>query len=178
MPERILAIRVENLERRIELLEALPERVSAVELQIVHLRGEMQEQFSDVRQELRGEIQAVRSELRAELDAVRTDLRGEIRAEGEAIRTELRSEIKAEGDLIRRELRTEIRNGDEETRRYLRVLHEEVLARIARPFRRLGRGDESNSRRAFCPLAVCPWCSTMLPSSDSIQARGSQAIGG
>ena len=120
MPEPTLAIRVENLERRIELLEALPERVHAVELQIVHLRSEMHEQFSTVRQEFRGEIQAVRDQLR-----------GEIKAEGDVIRTELCAEIKAEGDLIRRELRTEIRDGDEETRRYMRVLHEEVLARIA-----------------------------------------------
>ena len=58
-----------------ELLEHLPERVSAVELQIVHLRNEMYEQFSAVRAEIKG--------------------------------------------------------GDEETRRYMRVLHEEVLSRIA-----------------------------------------------
>ena len=77
MPERSLADRVENLERRVDLLEALPGRVTAVELQILQLRGEMREQF----------------------DAL--------------------------------ELRQEIREGDDETRRYMRVLHEEVLSRIA-----------------------------------------------
>jgi outer membrane murein-binding lipoprotein Lpp len=93
MPERTLTARVENLERKMESLEGLPGRVSAAELQIVHFRGEMHEQFSAVRQE----IQAVRSELGGEIQT----------------------------------LRAEIQAGDEETRRYMRVLHEEVLSRIA-----------------------------------------------
>ena len=108
MPEPTLAARVENHEERLAL-EALPARMSAVELQILQLRTEMGEQFS----------------------ATRQDLRAEIKAEGEAVRTELRAEIKAEGEAIRTELRTELRAGGEETRRYMRVLHEEVLARIA-----------------------------------------------
>jgi hypothetical protein len=94
MPERTLAARVENHEERLALLEALPARVTGVELQIRQLRTEMGEQFS-------------------------------------AIRQELRVEIKAEGEVVRSELRRQIRDGDEETRRYMRVLHEEVLARIA-----------------------------------------------
>jgi hypothetical protein len=103
-----------------ELLERLPERVSAVEMQIRQLRTEMREHFSTVRQEFGTGI-----------DAARMGLRGEIRSACEALRTELRAEIRTEGDLIRRELRAEIREGDEETRRYMRVLHEEVLSRIA-----------------------------------------------
>ena len=39
------------------------------------------------------------------------------------LREEMRSEFSA--------VRQKIRDGDEETRRYMRVLHEEVLARIA-----------------------------------------------
>jgi hypothetical protein len=112
MSEETLAVRVENHERRLELLEALPARVSAVELQIVQLRIEMHEQFSATRQE----FAAADSGLREEIRALGTDLRAEIKVEGEAIRTELRKEI---------------RDGDEETRRYMRVLHEEVLSRIA-----------------------------------------------
>ena len=61
MPEPTLTERVENLERKMELLEGLPERVSAVELQIGHLRTEMHEQFSAVRQEFRTEIRSRRS---------------------------------------------------------------------------------------------------------------------
>ncbi len=72
-PNETLAARVENLERRLELLEALPARVSAVELQIVQLRTEMREQFSAIRQE----FAAADSGLREEFARVRTDLRAE-----------------------------------------------------------------------------------------------------
>jgi hypothetical protein len=124
MPEPTLTERVEILERKMETLEGLPERVGAVELLVGQLRTEMHEQFSAVRHEFRTVI-------RTEIDAVQTGLRREIRSACDAVHTELRAEIKAEGDLIRRELRAEIREGDEETRRYMRVLHEEVLSRIA-----------------------------------------------
>lgn len=110
--QETLAIRVDNQERRLESLESLPARVSAVELQIRQLRAEMGQQFSATRQE----FAAADSGLREEIRALGTDLRAEIKVEGEAIRTELRKEI---------------REGDEETRRYMRVLHEEVLSRIA-----------------------------------------------
>jgi hypothetical protein len=74
VPERSLADHVENLERRVDLLEHLPARVSALELQIQQLRSEIGEQCSDIRQQV-----------------------AEIKAEGEAIRNELRREIR-EGD--------------------------------------------------------------------------------
>jgi predicted nucleic acid-binding Zn-ribbon protein len=53
MPEPTLTDRVENLERKMELLEGLPERVRAVELQIGQLRSEMREQLSELRTEMR-----------------------------------------------------------------------------------------------------------------------------
>ena len=90
MQERSIVERVEILERKVEALEDLPARVTAVERQIVLLRTEMREGFS----------------------AIRTEMRG-----GD--------------DETRRSLREEIRGGDDETRRYMRVLHEEVLERIA-----------------------------------------------
>jgi hypothetical protein len=57
-------------------------------------------------------------------------LREEMRSEFSAVRREFavfREGTRGEFSAIRQE----IRNGDEETRRYMRVLHEEVLARIA-----------------------------------------------
>jgi len=94
------------------LLETLPARMSAVEWQIVQLRSEMREQFSAVRSDLEG----FRVESQSGIHSVRNDLR---------------AEIKAACDEVRSDLRAEIRAGDEETRRYMRVLHEEVLARLA-----------------------------------------------
>ena len=49
---------------------------------------------------------------------------------------QLRDEMRAEFSAVRTELRQEIRTGDQETQRLMRVLHEEVLARI----KTLGRG--------------------------------------
>jgi hypothetical protein len=90
MQDRSIIERLEIVERKVESLETLPARVSAVELQIVQLRQDMTAGFS-----------AIRDDLRAVDESIRADLRAEIRA------------------------------GDEETRRFMRVLHEDVIARIA-----------------------------------------------
>jgi hypothetical protein len=63
--------------------------------------------------------------------SIRNDLRAEMTAIGESIRDDLRAEMTALGQSIRDDLRAEIRAGDEETRRYMRVLHEDVVSRIA-----------------------------------------------
>lgn len=101
MPPQTLVRRVERLEERVTILEQLPARVDALTSQISQLREEM----------------------RAEFSAVRT-------------------ENQAGDEETRRSLREEIRAGDEETRRVLReaderilnqarVLHEDVVARLA-----------------------------------------------
>jgi len=92
------------LERRVELLEQLPARVTALELQIIQLRDEMRSEFSAIR--------------------------SEVRAGDEETRRSLREEIRAGDEETRRSLREEIRAGDEETRRFMRILHEEVISRI------------------------------------------------
>ena len=59
-----LVERVDNLERRVTLLEALPERMDRLELQIVQLRAEMHGEFSAVRAETRSGFSEVRAEMR------------------------------------------------------------------------------------------------------------------
>ena len=49
MSPESLRVRVERLERRVENLEPLPDRVSAVESQIMQLRDEMRNEFSATR---------------------------------------------------------------------------------------------------------------------------------
>lgn len=49
MSPESLRVRVERLERRVENLEQLPDRVSAVESQIMQLRDEMRNEFSATR---------------------------------------------------------------------------------------------------------------------------------
>ena len=78
------------LERRVEILEQLPDRVTALESQIVQLREEMRTEFSATR-----------------------------------------AESRAGDEETRRTLREEIRTGDAETRRFMRVLHEDLVSRIA-----------------------------------------------
>ena len=51
MSPESLRVRVERLERRVDILEQLPDRVSALEAQIVRLRDEMRSGFSATRAE-------------------------------------------------------------------------------------------------------------------------------
>ena len=53
MPSKSLEERMDNLERRVEVLEQLPDRVTALETQIVLLRDEMRSDFSATRSEAR-----------------------------------------------------------------------------------------------------------------------------
>ena len=82
MQDRSIVERVEILEQDMELLKQLPDRVAAVESQLVHLRTEMHADFS-----------ATRSDMQA--------------------------------------MGARLNESDEETRRHMRVLHEDVIARIA-----------------------------------------------
>ncbi len=108
MPKPSLTRRVEILEEKVGALEELPTRMTSVELQIVQLRDEMRGEFSAGRREM------------AELGAT---LRGEI--------AELGTTIRGEMGEHKTTLRDEIRTGDEETRRYMRVLHEDLVGRLA-----------------------------------------------
>ena len=67
MPRETIESRVDNLERRVTELEKLPDRVSAVESQIVLLRTEMRSEFSETRQSLRQEIAETHRSLRQEI---------------------------------------------------------------------------------------------------------------
>ena len=122
MQERSIVERVEILERKVEALETLPDRMTRVELQLVQLRDEMRAEFSAIRGG-------------ADADVTLSTLRQEIRA------------IKEE---TRRVLREEIRAGVEETRRYMRMLHEDVIARLAiiqEGHRRFARRTSRRSER-------------------------------
>ena len=68
MAGKSLDERVDMLERRTEILEQLPERLTALETQIVQLRDEMRGEFSATRAEVRAGdermIQTLRQEIR------------------------------------------------------------------------------------------------------------------
>jgi hypothetical protein len=102
MSDRSLDVRVTNLEILARTLEPLPQevralrhemvdvktRLTAVESQVVQLRGDLRDEFSAVR----GEIAAQGQELRAEMAAQGQELRSEL-----ATKAELKQDIAALG---------------------------------------------------------------------------------
>ena len=120
MQQRSAIERLEILERKVEALETLPERVANVEVRL----GAVELQLVQLREEMRAEFSATRAEMRT--------------ADEGSLRT-LREEIRAGDEETRRTLRHEIRAGDEETRRYMRILHEDVIGRFALLEERLPR---------------------------------------
>ena len=162
MTKRMLDERMVNLERTVELCKELPSRMGAVEyrlgaveqrlgvveLQVVQLRSEMREGFSAVRQDLRGEMAAMGTTLRGEMAAQGLKLRGEMRAMEDRLREEM--------SAIAGGLREEIRTGDEQIIRYMRVLHEDVLARLAAI--QEGRPPTAVRSEPLVTIARCPTC--------------------
>jgi hypothetical protein len=119
MAQKSLEERVDMLERRVETLEQLPDRVTGVETQIVQLRDEMRADFS-----------AVREEIHTGDEHIIQTLREEIRVGDERVIQTLREEIRVGDERVIQTLREEIRAGDEETRRFMRILYEDLVARI------------------------------------------------
>jgi len=69
MGEKSLEERVNMLERGVEILWQLPDRVTALEVQIVELRGEMRAEFSATRADAREGDERVLQTLRQEIRA-------------------------------------------------------------------------------------------------------------
>ena len=111
MERRNLGSRVETLEKTVSELETLPAQVEALTLRVGSLEG----QFLQFRSETRGEFSALRDEMRA----------GFARVDGELV--SVRDEMRAGFG----EIRKAIEQGDEESRGFMRVLHEDLVARIA-----------------------------------------------
>ena len=113
------AERVVRLEQQMQSLQELPKRIDDLTLQVSQLRVEMRGEFSEIRSAMAAEFTNVRDEMVAEFGNVRAEM-----AEGFAAPT---------GALARavEGLHAEIRTGDEETRRQMRVLHEDLVGRIA-----------------------------------------------
>src|SRR6266542_5078788 len=86
MSSQTVVGRLDRLERRVDLLEALPQRIDNLELQLVQFREEVRDEFSAVRTELR----AQGDELRAEMQALGVALRAEMKAGDEETRTLMR----------------------------------------------------------------------------------------
>jgi hypothetical protein len=105
----------------VDALSQLPERVGAVEAKLVDLHGE----FVSFRIEVRGELARMNDRF-AQIDARFAQIDDRF--------------ARIDGQFAA--LRNEMREGDEETRRQMRVLHEDLIARLA-----LLQESRSNRRR-------------------------------
>ena len=130
MPPSPMTRRVKILEEKVEQLEKLPARIDNLEAQILQFREEVRGEFSATRAgmgSLRAEMLQLHEQAIARIALTEAVLLHEMNQRGQETRREL-TEALAE---TRTELIARIAEGDEETRRYMRVLHEEVIARIA-----------------------------------------------
>jgi hypothetical protein len=139
MATQTLQRRVEMLEDQMEELRHLPSRVSELGAQFSHFQADVRGEFSALRAELAtcarqsavdAEFAAVRAEMKDGLETLGSTLRAEIRAGDEETRYQMRV---LHEDVIGRLalLQEELRAGDEETRHEMRVLHEDVTGRLA-----------------------------------------------
>ena len=116
MPPSPLSRRVEILEEKVERLGGLPARIDNLEVQILQFREEVRAEFSATRADFLARIALTEAALLHEMNQLDEKRGKETRRELAETRTELIARIA---------------EGDEETRRYMRVLHEDVIARIA-----------------------------------------------
>lgn len=103
MAQESLKQRIDRLERQVEILKQLPERVTALGSQIVLLRDEVRSEFSA---------------LRLEID--------------ERVIKGLREEIHAGDEETRRVLTARMESLFDANERHMRLLHEDLVERIAR----------------------------------------------
>jgi cell division protein FtsB len=68
-----------DLEHKVETLESLPDRVTALEVQVSEFRAEVRAEFSATRTELRQEMRALNDETRLEMRALNDETRAQMR---------------------------------------------------------------------------------------------------
>jgi hypothetical protein len=146
MPPSPLTRRVQILEEKVESLERLPARIDNLEVQILQFREEVRGEFSATREgmgSLRAQMLQLHEQAIARIALTETALLHEMNQldeRGVARDQETRRQLAVSLAETRAELIARIAEGDEETRRYMRVLHEEVIARITT----IGEGRRSS----------------------------------
>ena len=108
------------LERQMQEMRDLPERVTSLESQVLQLRQEMRDEFSATRSAFRSELAS-----KGELAQAVTALRGELATKGELGQavTTLRGEIATAVTTLSKAIA--------DTNTHMRTLHEEAISRIA-----------------------------------------------
>ena len=119
MPRETIENRVDELERRVRNMETLPDRMTAVESQIVQLRAEMRGEFSAVREEIRAGDEETRRALGERIDETTRVLSERIEETTRVLGERIEETTRVLGERI------------DENGRHMRVLHEDVIGRLA-----------------------------------------------
>jgi ABC-type transporter Mla subunit MlaD len=119
MSPESLRVRLEKLERRVDILEQLPDRVSALEVQIVHLRDEMRSEFSETRSR-DGDTRRVLNE---RMDSLAVTLNERMDSLAETLSKQMVS--------LSETLSERMVSLFDANERHMRLLHEDLIQRIA-----------------------------------------------
>jgi len=119
MPPETIESRVDHLERRVTDLETRPDRITAIESQIVQQRAEMHGEFSAVRAETRTGDEETRRVLGERIDETARVLGERIDKTTRVLDERIDETARVLGERI------------DENGRQMRVLHEDVIGRLA-----------------------------------------------
>ena len=144
MQDHSLGGRVDVLEQTVFGPDGVTQQIGALRHELAGTRTEMRTDFAAVRDEMQTEFAAVRREMRTEFAAVRDEMQTEFAAVREEMQTEfaaVREEMQTGLAAVRDEMQTEFaavrveigetKEAIAQTNVHMRVLHEEVLARLA-----------------------------------------------
>ena len=130
MPPETIDSRVDHLERRVTDLETLPDRITAVESQIVQLRAEMRGEFSAVREEIRSGDEETRRVLGERIEETAGVLGERIKKTARVLGERIEETARVLGERIE-ETAHALGERIDENGRHMRVLHEDVIGRLA-----------------------------------------------
>jgi outer membrane murein-binding lipoprotein Lpp len=125
--------RVLTLEEQMGELRGMPTQISDLRSQVSQLSDDMRAEFSAIRGETATQADMLRGEMAAQADM----LRGEMAAQADTLRGEMAAQadmLRGETGTIRQDMavfRADFIARDDETRRHARMMHEDVIARLA-----------------------------------------------
>jgi len=118
------------LEETVNGLRDLPERVATLATRLDEAVSTLSTRIDSVESTLSTRIDSVESTLSARIDSVESTLSARIDSVESTLSVRI-DRVEAAMGRLERSLREEIRAGDDETRRFMRMLHEDLIGRIA-----------------------------------------------
>ena len=141
MSPESLRVRVDRLERRVEILEQLPDRVSALEVQVVLLRDEMRSGFSATRDRDEETRRVLTERMDSQFDVLSKRIESQsnvLNTRMESLSDVLSKQMVSLSDVLSKQmvslsevLSERMMSLFDENERHMRLLHEDLVQRIA-----------------------------------------------